>query len=117
MSEKKPKTTVARESAAVTVPPAVGLRRRDPPLLADDGLVIIPPAPTPDMSAEPVDFPIGAPVVSSTVDVPHVIIDRSTLLAALQRIADGRLCGCKGDHDREQYDCPKSIARAALEAK
>jgi hypothetical protein len=34
---------------------------------------------------------------------------------ALTRIASGRLCGCRGDHDRENYDCPKSIARSALE--
>ena len=69
--------------------------------------VIIPPASTPIVPA----------VESSTVDVPHVVVLVDTPKHALQRIAEGRLCGCKGDHDPEVYDCPKSIARAALEAK
>ncbi len=70
--------------------------------------VVVPAAPTPPERP------------SATVETPHVVvlIDRDTLRHALERIATGRLCGCKGDHDAEQYECPKSIARTVLsEAK
>lgn len=91
MSAKGHKAAVSKSEAAAVVPE---------------------PAPTPNLrTPEPA-------VVSSTapaVIVPTYVDSAQLWLSALERIAHGRLCGCKGDHDSTQYDCPKSIARSALE--
>ncbi len=72
--------------------------------------VVVPPAPTPfDRPVAPVELP--EPPIAPVV----VVVSHDTLKRALERIASGRLCGCKGDHDELQYECPKSIARAVLE--
>ncbi len=77
-----------------------------------DAVVVVPPAPEPDLSGLRLELP--EPPIAPVV----VVVSHDALHKALERIARGRLCGCKGDHDELQYECPKSIARAVLsEAK
>lgn len=76
--------------------------------------VVVPDAPVPAVIDES-QFTPFAPEVTSTATEPHVFVDRPTLRSALERIANGRLCGCSGDHDDQVNDCPKTIARRALE--
>lgn len=62
----------------------------------------------------------AAPVVAEASSAPEVVVEvvpasKSSHRDALERIVASRLCGCKGDHDPSQYECPKTIARRALE--
>ncbi len=70
------------------------------------------PTPPPPAAVREFDGETGLPVEKPA---PVVVLDRETLKRALERISHGRLCGCRGDHDPEQYECPRTIARRALE--
>lgn len=74
-----------------------------------------PPAPA---AAEPVldeAPPATVPVaLKRRDDAPDL---SGSFRQALERIAKGRLCGCRGDHDDEVNDCPRTIARRTLEAE
>ncbi len=98
MATKSPKAAASKHDAVVVVPPA--------PLKAEDFV---------DMPLVDTTEKLAA-VLEQSFDraLPKVVANK--LHAALERIASGRLCGCKGDHDELQYECPKSIARAVLEA-
>jgi hypothetical protein len=75
------------------------------------------PAPPPPR-AEPEEAetaPAAVPVVlKRREDAPDL---SGEFRKALTRIATGRLCGCHGDHDDTVNDCPRTIARRALEGR
>ena len=69
--------------------------------------------------------PPERPAVLPSVIVPPPPVARPTAPAhspvalvyrlALEAIVKGRLCGCSGMHESHNNDCPKTIARRALE--
>lgn len=100
MSLKTPKPAASQPEVAAVVPPVPA----SVPVIAFPSEA----APTPP------DRPRAEPVLlRRRTDAPDLT---GGFRQALERIASGRLCACRGDHDPQLYDCPRSIARTALEA-
>lgn len=100
MSDKKPKAAGAKPAPAVVVPEPAPTPRERPVFDGETG-----------MRLPPLD---EERVALAAVIVPPVVVSSDVLRAALERIANGRLCGCLGMHDAEQWECPKTIAREVL---
>jgi hypothetical protein len=69
----------------------------------------------------PPSAPVAAPVAKSAIETLSAEMGWGSkpdaIRAALERIANGRLCGCHGDPADTVNDCPRTIARRALEGR